>query len=65
MLDSEDMPLSPEDIYALHCAWELKHKGHPEAPPEVDGSAGRAILARYNPDFGKPSLRLLNNPAHK
>lgn len=40
---SEDM--SPLDIYALHCCWELEEKNDPRAPAERSVAAGRAILA--------------------
>lgn len=44
-----DMP--PEDVYGLHCAWELELNDHPAAPPQPTAEAGRRILARHNPGF--------------
>jgi hypothetical protein len=55
MFSSNTTDLSPEDIYGLHCAWELIQKEDPAAPPEADVSAGRAILAKRNPGFGRAS----------
>lgn len=43
---------SPEDIYALHCGWELLHVEDPDATAEFDVASGRAILAKHNPGFG-------------
>jgi len=43
--------LSPEDLYGLYCAWELAYSRSPEAPAEITAQAGRAILARHNPNF--------------
>ncbi len=39
---SADMP--PEDIYALHCCWELQQQGDPRAPRELSVAAGRKLL---------------------
>jgi hypothetical protein len=39
---SADMP--PEDIYALHCCWELQQNGDPRAPEELSVAAGRKLL---------------------
>jgi hypothetical protein len=61
MFGSNTTDLSPEDVYGLHCAWELIQKKDPAAPPEADVSAGRAILARRNPGFGRAaSLQILD-----
>jgi len=38
---------SPEDIYALHCCWELEVNEDPRAPEERSIEAGRQILAEY------------------
>jgi hypothetical protein len=43
--------LTPEDVYALHCCWELQVNADSLAPAERDVSVGRAILSRFNPDF--------------
>jgi hypothetical protein len=43
--------LSVEDVYGLHCAWELKMKEDAHAPVERRAAAGRAILAERNPGF--------------
>jgi hypothetical protein len=36
--------LSPEDIYALHCEWELQQNGDERAPEERTGETGRKLL---------------------
>jgi hypothetical protein len=43
--------LSPEDVYALHCAWELECNKDGRAPKKRTAKAGRRILAAYNDDF--------------
>lgn len=40
--------LSPEDIYSLHCCWELEMNDDPRAPQVRTAAAGREVLARYN-----------------
>ncbi len=58
MFGSNTIHLSPEDVYGLHCAWELIQCGDPTAPPESEVAAGRAILAKHNPGFGRPTLTI-------
>lgn len=36
--------MSPEDVYALHCCWELRVDDDPRAPAEPSIAAGRALL---------------------
>jgi len=36
--------MPPEDIYALHCCWELQQNGDPRAPEELSVAAGRKLL---------------------
>jgi hypothetical protein len=36
--------LSPEDIYGLHCCWELQQLGDPRAPKKRTAKAGRKLL---------------------
>lgn len=43
--------LSPEDIYGLHCCWELEIKGDSRAPKKRTAQAGREILGRHNEGF--------------
>lgn len=43
--------LSPEDIYALHCCWELEMHEDERAPEERTAEIGRQILAEHNPGF--------------
>lgn len=56
MFGTNTIELSLDDVYALHCAWELQHAEDPRAPEDVSVAAGREILAKYNPTFGQPSL---------
>jgi hypothetical protein len=46
--------LPAEDVYALHCCWELQTNGDPRAPEQRTAAAGRKILAEANPGFGVP-----------
>lgn len=43
--------MSPEDIYALHCCWELEFRGDPRAPQVRDVRAGRELLAQHQAGF--------------
>lgn len=43
--------LSPEDIYGLHCCWELEVNGDSRAPKKRTAEAGRRILGRHNEGF--------------
>jgi hypothetical protein len=43
--------MTPEDIYALHCCWELEYQGNPLAPQFRDIHAGRALLAAHQSGF--------------
>jgi hypothetical protein len=40
-----------EDVYALHCCWELETNEDPLAPAQRTITAGREILARFNEPF--------------
>jgi hypothetical protein len=44
--------LSAEQVYGLHCAWELECRGDPRAPQKRTPEAGVQILREYNPGFG-------------
>lgn len=46
----------PEDVYCLHCAWELQMNRDPKAPSECSVEEGRRILQKFNPRFGRPNL---------
>jgi hypothetical protein len=49
-LSGESTPdLSAEQIYGLHCAWELEMKGDPGAPEKRTAEVGIQILRKYNP----------------
>jgi hypothetical protein len=43
--------MKPEEIYALHCCWELRVRGDPAAPKEISAEYGRNKLASMNPGF--------------
>lgn len=43
--------MNPEEIYALHCCWELQMMGDPAAPKEISAEYGRKKLASTNPEF--------------
>jgi hypothetical protein len=40
-----------EDIYALHCCWELEYRHDPHAPPERSIEVGRRLLSQHQPGF--------------
>ncbi len=44
LFDETNSEMAPEDVYALHCCWELENNGDPRAPDERTIAAGRAIL---------------------
>jgi hypothetical protein len=44
-----DMP--PEDLYALHCCWELEYRSDQQAPAERGVAAGRRLLAQHQSGF--------------
>jgi hypothetical protein len=54
MFGSNTTDMSAEDVYGLHCAWELIRNEDPAAPPKADVAAGRAILGKHNPGFSGP-----------
>lgn len=43
--------MPPEDIYALHCCYELHWGGDPRQPEERTAAEGRKLLAAHNPGF--------------
>jgi hypothetical protein len=54
-LRGKNANLSPEDVYALHCGWELMINQDPRAPAKGTIEAGRELLRRSNPGFNKRS----------
>lgn len=40
--------MTPEQLYGLHCAWELEIRGDPRAPEERTAESGQKILDEYN-----------------
>ena len=44
--------LSPEDVYGLHCVWELELNEDERAPTNRTKEAGRKILKKFNPGSG-------------
>jgi hypothetical protein len=47
--------MCPEDIYALHCCWELEYNGDARCPGERSVDAGRQLLAQHQPGFTSPA----------
>jgi len=43
--------LPAEDVYGMHCAWELEMEDDSRAPPHRTAAAGRQLLAAANPGF--------------
>ncbi len=50
LMDEASPDLPPEDIYALHCCWELETNEDPRAPAERSIEAGRALIEAAQPD---------------
>jgi hypothetical protein len=44
--------MKPEEIYALHCCWELQTRGAPGTPKKISAAYGRKMLAKANRGFG-------------
>lgn len=51
LFGEDNVDLTAEEVYALHCAWELKVNRDPRAPAERTVEAGLRILAEHNPDI--------------
>ncbi len=47
--------LPPEDVYGLHCCWELQQNGDPRVPELPSAAVGRTLLAQSNPEFAPKS----------
>lgn len=45
--------LSPEDVYGIHCYWEMERDDDPPEPPERRAAVGRKLIARINPGFDR------------
>jgi hypothetical protein len=43
--------LTAEELYGLHCCWELKNKGDPRAPKKRSPKAGIRILRKHGNEF--------------
>ncbi len=51
-LIGESQPeMPPEDLYGLHCCWEMEQAGDPLAPRNRTAKTGRNLLRRGNPGF--------------
>jgi hypothetical protein len=44
LLDETTAEMPAEDIYALHCCWELEMNKDPRAPQKRSVEAGRRLL---------------------
>lgn len=51
LLGETSPDMSADDIYALHCCWELEYQGHPQAPVPRSIEAGRQLLAAHQSGF--------------
>ncbi|MBL8821204.1 MAG: hypothetical protein JNJ77_01360 [Planctomycetia bacterium] len=51
LLGETSPKMPPEDIYALHCCWELEFRGDARAPQVRDIRAGRQLLAQHQAGF--------------
>lgn len=45
------LEMTPGDVYALHCCWELEMRHDPRAPKPRSVEAGRSILSESNPGW--------------
>ena len=43
--------LPPEDVYGLHCCWELQSQKDAGAPEKLEAAFGTQMLAAANPGF--------------
>jgi hypothetical protein len=50
LIDEANVDMPPEDIYALHCCWELEANEDPRAPSERSIEAGRALIESAQQD---------------
>jgi hypothetical protein len=50
LIDEASAEMPPEDIYALHCCWELEANEDPRAPAERSIEAGRAMIEAAQKD---------------
>jgi hypothetical protein len=51
-LDRTSATLAPEDVYGLHCCFEMQGDPRiPKEPPEWLAGAGRRLIAEINPGF--------------
>ncbi|HMO36345.1 MAG TPA: hypothetical protein PKA06_09900, partial [Gemmatales bacterium] len=55
--------LAAEDIYALHCCWELEYRGDLRSPQMRDIQAGRRLLAEHQSGFAPQTLSSSVQPA--
>jgi hypothetical protein len=44
LFGSTSPEMSPEDLYAIHCVWELQANEDPRAPEDLDAAVGRELL---------------------
>lgn len=50
LFDETNPQMAAEDIYALHCCWEMEAIEDPRAPAERSIEAGRALIDAAQPD---------------
>lgn len=51
LMGETDPGMTAEDVYALHCCWELEYRGDERAPAVRDIEAGRQLLAQHQHGF--------------
>jgi hypothetical protein len=56
LLGETNPAMKPEEIYALHCCWELEYKGDARAPRMRDIAIGKALLAQHQAGFASHSI---------
>lgn len=44
LFDETTLEHTPEEVYALHCCWELQQQGDERAPEELSIEAGAKLL---------------------
>lgn len=49
------LDLTAEQVYGLHCAWELQNNRDARAPQKRTAEAGIEILREHNPGFAEPN----------
>src|SRR5690606_6055818 len=51
LFSESTVDMTVEELYGLHCAWELEVRDDPRAPKQRTAEAGCEILREYNDGF--------------